>query len=45
MNHELARSLFMDYLYDEIEEEDKQRLEAYLEEHPARVATWLGAEP
>jgi len=34
MNHELARSLFMDYLYDEIEEEDKQRLEAYLEEHP-----------
>lgn len=34
MNHELARSLFMDYLYDEIEEEEKQRLENYLEQHP-----------
>lgn len=35
MNHELARSFFMDYLYDEIEQEDKQRLENYLEKHPA----------
>lgn len=34
MNHELARSLFMDYLYDEIEDGDRKRLEHYLEEHP-----------
>ncbi len=35
MNDQLARSLFMDYLYEEITPEDKQRLEAYLKEHPA----------
>lgn len=34
MNHETARSLFMDYLYDEIDGEDKQRFKQYLEEHP-----------
>lgn len=34
MNDQLARSLFMDYLYDEITANDKQRLETYLEEHP-----------
>lgn len=34
MNDQLARSLFMDYLYEEITSEDKQRLEAYLKEHP-----------
>lgn len=34
MNNQLARSLFMDYLYDEIASEDKKRLEAYLKEHP-----------
>lgn len=34
MNHELARSLFMDYLYDEIEEEEKRHLENYLDRHP-----------
>lgn len=35
MNDQLARSLFMDYLYDEITAEEKQRLETYLGEHPA----------
>lgn len=34
MNNQLARSLFMDYLYDEISEEEKKKLLAYLEEHP-----------
>lgn len=34
MNDQLARSLFMDYLYKEITPEDKQRLETYLKEHP-----------
>jgi len=34
MNDQLARSLFMDYLYDEISDPKKQRLEAYLKEHP-----------
>lgn len=38
MNDQLARSLFMDYLYEEIAHKDKQRLEAYLEEHPALQA-------
>ena len=38
MNDQLARSLFMDYLYEEIAREDKQRLEAYLKEHPALQA-------
>lgn len=35
MNDQLARSLFMDYLYDEISIENKQRLESYLEDHPS----------
>lgn len=35
MNDQLARSLFMDYLYDEISPEEKNRLETYLEDHPA----------
>jgi hypothetical protein len=34
MNEQLARSLFMDYLYDEIEETDKQQLELFLSTHP-----------
>ncbi|MGD8426108.1 MAG: hypothetical protein PVH63_00690 [Balneolaceae bacterium] len=34
MNDQLARSLFMDYLYEEISQEDKLKLEAYLEKHP-----------
>ncbi len=34
MNHETARSLFMDYLYDEITAHDRQQLEAYLQQHP-----------
>lgn len=34
MNDQLARSLFMDYLYDEISEEEKSKLETYLEEKP-----------
>ncbi|HLR31316.1 MAG TPA: hypothetical protein VK074_02425, partial [Fodinibius sp.] len=34
MNDQLARSLFMDYLYDEISEEEKSKLESYLEENP-----------
>lgn len=33
MNDQLARSLFMDYLYDEISEEEKSKLESYLEEN------------
>lgn len=35
MNDQLARSLFMDYLYDEISAEDKQKLENYLKHHPS----------
>lgn len=38
MNDQLARSLFMDYLYEEIANEDKLRLESYLKEHPALQA-------
>ena len=34
MNDQLARSLFMDYLYDEISEEEKTKLENYLAENP-----------
>jgi len=34
MNDQLARSLFMDYLYEEITEEQKANLESYLQEHP-----------
>jgi hypothetical protein len=34
MNDQLARSLFMDYLYDEISESDKKKLEKYLEQNP-----------
>lgn len=34
MNDQLARSLFMDYLYDEISEEEKANLESYLDENP-----------
>lgn len=34
MNDQLARSLFMDYLYDEISESDKTKLEAYLDNNP-----------
>ncbi|HKK45587.1 MAG TPA: hypothetical protein VJ964_08700 [Balneolaceae bacterium] len=34
MNDQLARSLFMDYLYNEISEEEKLNLESYLEDHP-----------
>lgn len=34
MNDQLARSLFMDYLYDEISEEEQSKLETYLENHP-----------
>lgn len=34
MNDQLARSLFMDYLYDEISDSKKQKLEMYLKEHP-----------
>jgi hypothetical protein len=33
MNDQSARSLFMDYLYDEISEEDKIKLETYLQEN------------
>lgn len=35
MNDQLARSLFMDYLYEEITPEDKERLESYLKKHPS----------
>lgn len=34
MNDKLARSLFMDYLYDEITKSDKTKLEAYLDKNP-----------
>lgn len=34
MNDQLARSLFMDYLYSEISESEKKKLETYLEENP-----------
>lgn len=34
MNDQLARSLFMDYLYDEISEQEKEKLESYLEDNP-----------
>lgn len=34
MNDQLARSLFMDYLYDEISAEDKTRLKTYLDDNP-----------
>lgn len=34
MNDQLARSLFMDYLYDEIRDTEKQKLESYLAENP-----------
>jgi hypothetical protein len=34
MNDQLARSLFIDYLYDEISEEEKMKLENYLAENP-----------
>ncbi len=34
MNDQLARSLFMDYLYDEITDTEKQKLESYLAENP-----------
>lgn len=34
MNHERARSLLMDYLYDEIGMEERHLLESYLEQHP-----------
>ncbi len=35
MNEQWARSLFMDYLYDEIDPGDKQKLEQFLKEHPS----------
>ncbi|NBB77054.1 MAG: hypothetical protein GVY02_06710 [Bacteroidetes bacterium] len=38
MNDQLARSLFMDYLYDEISAKDKERLESYLETRPSLQA-------
>jgi len=34
MNNQKARSLFMDYLYDEISAEERKKLLAYLEAHP-----------
>ena len=34
MNHEEARRLFMDYLYDEMESKQKADFEQYLNEHP-----------
>lgn len=34
MNDQLARSMFMDYLYDEISDEEKSKLESYLGAHP-----------
>lgn len=34
MNDQLARSLFMDYLYDEIETSEKEKLEHYLQQNP-----------
>lgn len=35
MNDQLARNLFMDYLYDEISTEKRKELELYLQEHPS----------
>lgn len=35
MNDQLARTLYMDYLYEEISDEDKKRLETYLKKNPA----------
>lgn len=35
MNKQEARSLFMDYIYDELDEKQKNELEAFLTEHPA----------
>ncbi|MDR9419269.1 anti-sigma factor family protein [Gracilimonas sp.] len=34
MNKETARSLFMDYLYDELEQDQRKELEQFLAEHP-----------
>ncbi len=34
MNKETARSLFMDYLYDELEPDQRKELEIYLSKHP-----------
>lgn len=34
MNNQMARSLFMDYLYEELSDEKKEKLENYLNEHP-----------
>lgn len=34
MNDQIARSLFMDYLYDEISQDQKKELDQYLEKHP-----------
>lgn len=34
MNDQLARNLFMDYLYDEISSEKRNELEQYLQDHP-----------
>lgn len=34
MNKETARSLFMDYLYDELEQDQRQELEHFLAKHP-----------
>ncbi|MGK7369972.1 MAG: anti-sigma factor family protein [Candidatus Halalkalibacterium sp. M3_1C_030] len=34
MNDQLARNLFMDYLYDEISSEKRKELELYLQVHP-----------
>ncbi len=34
MNHEEARLLYMDYLFDEISDEERTKLENYLDQHP-----------
>lgn len=34
MNKETARSLFMDYLYDELEQDQRKELETYLSQNP-----------
>lgn len=34
MNKETARSLFMDYLYDELEDDQRKELETYLSQNP-----------
>lgn len=34
MNKETARSLFIDYLYDELEQDQRKELEIYLSKHP-----------